>query len=201
MDRGALKILIVEDDPIIATDIKSLLKHEGFGVVGVAKNALRALDLLHSAKPNFAILDVHLGKGQSGIDIAEIIHDKYHIPYIFLTSFSDNETLAAAQEQSPYGYLVKPFQDRTLITTIATAWLNYKKTLKSDEPDFTAHNVALTEQEQVICTHLYRGESYKQICAARYISMNTLKYHVKNIYSKFKVAGRAELTALLNTNR
>ncbi|MEQ9440405.1 MAG: response regulator transcription factor [Cyclobacteriaceae bacterium] len=195
--RAGLKILIVEDDPIIATDIKSLLLSEGFGVVGVAKNALRAYDLLKSSAPNFAILDIYLGTGPSGIEIAESIHDRYQIPYIFLTSFSDEKTLTAAQEQGPYGYLVKPFQEKTLITTIAVAWSNYQRLQQQQGINLSRFNIKLTEQEENICRLLCEGASYKQICARLFISMNTLKFHVKNIYSKFNVAGRAELTALL----
>ena len=195
--RTDLKILIIEDDPIIATDIKSLLRSEGFHVVGVAKNALRAYDLLKAANPNFAILDIYLGTGPGGIDVAEVIHDQYKIPYIFLTSFSDEETLTAAQEQGPYGYLVKPFQEKTLITTISIAWSNYQRLQQQNEINFTRFGVKLTEQEERICRLLCRGASYKQICEQLFISMNTLKFHVKNIYSKFDVAGRAELTALL----
>ena len=197
MDRQELRILIVEDDPVISTDIKSLLLHEGFKVVGKAKNAVAALDLLYNAKPNFAILDIHLGRGQNGIDIAEVIHEKYKIPYIFLTSFSDEATLEAAQEQGPYGYLVKPFQDRSLITTITTAWQNFNRTLKAHRVELSSFNLKLTLQEENICLHLIKGASYKQICAVLFISMNTLKYHVKNIYTKFDVKGRAELAALL----
>ena len=195
--RENLKILIVEDEPIIATDIKSLLRSEGFGVVGVAKNAQRAYDLLRSGSPNFAILDIYLGTGPGGIDIAEVIHDHYKIPYIFLTSFADEETLAAAQELGPYGYLVKPFQDKTLITTISVAWSNYQRLQQEEDINFNRFNVKLTEQEERICRLLCRGASYKQICEQLFISMNTLKFHVKNIYSKFDVVGRAELTALL----
>ena len=128
-----LNVLIVEDEAVIAADIRSLLRSEGCKIAGVAYNGSRALDLLSSTNPNFAILDVHLGTGPSGIDVAEVIHSKYRIPYIFLTSFSDEHTLSAAQEQGPYGYLVKPYQERTLLTTISIAWSNYKRQEKQDD--------------------------------------------------------------------
>lgn len=197
MNKSDLRILIVEDDPIISIDIKSLLKSEGFLVVGVAKDGLRAYDLLSSLSPNFAILDIHLGTGPSGIDVAEVIHDKYHIPYIFLTSFSDSDTLAAAQEQGPYGYLVKPFQDSTLITTISIAWSNWQRLQKKAPIDLHKIGVEFTQQEGKICELLIKGFSYKQLCEELFISMNTLKYHIKNIYIKADVKGRSELTALI----
>ena len=194
MESSELRILIVEDDPIIATDIKSLLRKEGFQVVGHAKNAIRAYDLLVSTSPNFIILDIHLGTGPSGIDVAEVIHNKYHLPYIFLTSFSDTDTLSAAQEHGPYGYLVKPFQEKTLLTTIAIAWSNHQRLATKNEINFGKLDINLTTKEKEICQLLSSGDSYKQICETLTFSMNTLKFHVKNIYSKLGVTGRAELT-------
>ena len=200
MTLEELKILIVEDDPIISLDIKSILQYENITVVGIAKTATRALDLLHNFKPNFVILDIHLGTGGSGIDVAEVIHKKYNIPYIFLTSYSDTDTLLMAQEQSPYGYLVKPYQDKTLITTITTAWHNYNKIISSKTINIVSIAPQLTEQEVNICEELIRGLSYQQICESLFISINTLKYHVKNIYTKMDVKGRSELTALLTSS-
>lgn len=194
MDKSELRILIIEDDPIIATHIKLLLREENFQVVGHAKNAIRAYDLLVSTSPNFIILDIHLGTGPTGIDVAEVIHNKYNLPYIFLTSFSDTDTLSAAQEQGPYGYLVKPFQEKTLLTTIAIAWSNHQRLTTKNEINFNKLEANLTTQEKAICQLLFLGDSYKQICETLTISINTLKFHVKNIYSKLGVAGRAELT-------
>ena len=199
MDRSELEILIVEDDPVINTDIKSLLKHEGFTIAGIASRGSKALDLLAIRKPNFAILDIHLGSGMSGIEVAEVIHEKYHIPYIFLTSFSDDDTMTAAQEQGPYGYLVKPFQDRTLISTITTAWHHHQRLTNQKKNDIQIHLGVLTPQEQTVCKELIKGSSYKQICETLFISSNTLKYHVKNIYTKMEVSSRSELSnKLLN---
>lgn len=197
MDRSGLNILIVEDEAVIATDIKSLLVSEGFNVIGTAKNATKAYDMLSTKDINFCILDIHLGTGPSGIDIAEVLHNKYQIPYLFLTSFSDEKTLEAAQEQAPYGYLVKPFQDQSLISTISIAWSNWKRSVQKSINSEILNKVSLTDQEKVITSLLAQGYSYKAMCEKLFISMNTLKYHAKNIYSKFDVKGRSELTALI----
>lgn len=191
-----LNILIIEDEAVIAADLRSFLRSEGCNIVGVAYNASKALDLLASTQPNFVILDIYLGTGPSGIDIAEVIHDKYKIPYIFLTSFSDEDTLNAAQEYGPYGYIVKPYQERTLLTTISVAWSNYKKSVGQSSWNMENLQTPLSKQEKNICHLLCDGLSYKQICEELHISMNTLKYHVKNIYTKCNVAGRAELIPL-----
>ena len=196
MNLEELKVLIVEDEAVIAADIRSLLRSEGCGIAGVAYSASKAYDLLSSSQPNFVVLDIYLGPGDSGIDIAEVIHEKYKIPYIFLTSFSDELTVSAAQEHGPYGYIVKPYQDRTLLTTLSVAWANYKKTLSQNSWNMDRLPTPLSNQEKNICRLLCDGHSYKQICANLHISMNTLKYHVKNIYTKCDVSGRAELIPL-----
>lgn len=202
MQWSDLNILIVEDDPIIGLDIKSLLTQSGCKVVGIASNGSRSLDMLNTMSPNFVILDIYLGTGMNGIDIAEVIHEKYKIPYIFLTSFSDPDTVSAATEQSPYGYLVKPFQDQTLLTTIQIAWSNYQKMLspRADHLQKKHFDLELTQQQEDIIQHLVSGASYKQIAQRMHISVNTLKYHLKNIYLLFDVKSRSELTAQILAN-
>ena len=193
MDKSSVSILIVEDDPIIAHDISIILKKGGYKVYAVAHNATKAIDKLGSGLIDFVILDIHLGRGASGIEVAQIIHDKYEIPYIFLTSFSDEETLQAAKDQGPYGYLVKPFQEATLLSTISIALSNHQRTQKG--LNFNKINIDLTAQENKLCQGLYDGKSYQQIAEHLDISINTVRYHVKNLYLKFDVNGRSELIA------
>ncbi len=191
----ALRIMIVEDDPVIRTDLRSLLRSNDLEVVAMAKDAVRAYDLLRSAKPNFLVLDINLGTGPSGIDIAERLHADYHIPYIFLTSYSDTATLEAAMEQGPYGYLVKPFQDETVLSTVAIAWSNWHRLRQNRGIDLSGCPEPLTDQEERVARLLIEGLPYRRIAEKLFISQNTLKYHVKHLYAKFGVAGRAELVS------
>ncbi len=196
------KILIVEDEPIIAADIQDLLVSEGYTVIGIAHRGEDALDMLSTRKPDFAMLDINLAGHLTGIDVAEHIHDHYKIPYLFLTSFDDEKTLSEAQRYAPYGFLVKPFQDRTLLTSIKMAISNFERSQKTNllnkEQIELKLNGSITEQEFLIITQLQNGKSYKQIATDNFISVNTVKYHVKNIYSKFNLAGRAELASRLS---
>lgn len=188
-------ILIVEDDPIIAHDISIILQKHSYDISGVCHKGTKAIDRLSKGRIDAVILDIHLGTGQSGIDVARVIHKTYDLPYIFLTSFSDSETLQAAQEQGPYGYLVKPFQEATLITTLAIAISNHQ--LQSKSIDFSNLSTALTEQEEKICRALYEGKPYQCIADDQHVSINTIRYHVKNLYTKFDVNSRAALIAHL----
>lgn len=190
-----ISILIVEDDPVIAHDISVVLRKHGYKISGTAHNYNKAADMLVSKEFDLAILDVNLGTGKTGIDVAEALKNRHLKPFVFLTSYSDDATLTAAQEQGPYGYLVKPFQEATLLSTISLALSSHKKIKK--DIDFNALGVRLTNQEQKICEHICRGKTYQEIADTEFVSINTIRFHVKNLYMKFDVKGRAELVAKL----
>jgi DNA-binding NarL/FixJ family response regulator len=198
----SVKVLIIEDDPIIADYLSQLLSAEGVNVLGIAHTGERALDKISSLHPDLCICDIHLGPGMSGIDVAEVLSSKYQIPYIFLTSFDDDKTIEEAERHSPYGYIVKPFQDRTLLATIKIAWSNYKKRQsaevlsKADIEQKT--DVILTPQEYEILTKLINGQSYKQIAEAQFLTTDSIKYHAGKIYKKFGISGRSELHSRLH---
>ena len=191
----------MEDQPIIAADLSSFLDSEDFKIAGIAHSGEDALDLLHNRQPDLVLLDIHLGTGMSGIEVAEVIHCDYHIPYVFLTSFDDEATLNQAQEFSPYGYLVKPFQERSLLTTIKLAMFQHEKAKKSDQIDLQVIQQKaiepLSEQEVSIIDLLLKGKSYKQITDEKFISINTVKFHAKNIYRKLAISSRSELSSML----
>ena len=197
MELQKPKILIVEDDGIIAEDLNSLLYEKGYTIIGVAHNGSDALDILANRTPDLALLDINLGNGISGLDVAKVIHEKFKIPYIFLTSFDDEQTLEQAQSFGPYGYIVKPYQERTLLTTIKTALANFNASKSS--PTLARENIdkistkKITDQEFKIIECLINGFSYQKISESLFISVNTVKYHAKNIYLKLDIKGRAEL--------
>lgn len=199
--NSEINVLIVEDEPIIAEDLYSLLQSFDFKIAGLCHKGEEAIDMLKTRSPNFAILDVNLGSGMNGFDVAKVIHSKYHIPYIFLTSFDDEDTLDEAHKFAPFGYLVKPFQDRTLLTTIKTAIANFNRSNENaalnKEKIEIEFNCNITKQEFKIIQELLKGKSYQIISSELFISQNTLKFHVKNIYTKLAIKGRAELASVI----
>lgn len=196
-----IKMLIVEDNALIAADLGFYLESEGFYISAIAHSASQAYDALMNREINFAMLDIHLGPGPSGLDIANVIHSKYHFPYIFLTSFDDDATITEAQKHAPYGYLVKPIQERTVLSTIKLAKANFERTNASksqiEKAAIPAFDV-LSKQEKTIANELIIGKSYKQISSSLFISINTVKFHAKNIYLKLQIEGRAELASLIH---
>lgn len=113
-----LKILIVEDELIIAEDVKNMLSKMGYDVIGIAMDFDEIETIISHQKPDLILLDVNLNSKKDGIEIAQIINEKFNIPFIFTTSYSDSVTINRAKETNPINYLVKPFKEEQLFTTI-----------------------------------------------------------------------------------
>lgn len=117
----APNILIVEDEAIVALDLRQHLEDMGYGVAGIAESGGDAIALAESTAPALTLMDISLKGDMSGIDAADYLAREHHIPVIFLTSFSDQETVRKAARAEPFGYLTKPFQAHELHATIEVA--------------------------------------------------------------------------------
>lgn len=117
-----LKILVVEDELIIAEDIRSHLVKMGYAVTGIAASYDDAVKLLDVCVPDLVVLDIMIKGQQTGIDIGKYIREHYaSIPIIYLTSLSDKKTIEQVKETRPDAYLLKPFRAEHLFTSIEIA--------------------------------------------------------------------------------
>jgi len=134
------KILIVEDEGIIAKDIKNILSFLGYSVIAVASSGEEAIEKAKEMHPDLVLMDIVLEGDMDGVKAAEQIRDSFDIPVIYLTAYSDNTTLQRAKITEPYGYILKPFQERELYTTIEMALYKHQveKKLKESEEKFRA---------------------------------------------------------------
>jgi two-component system cell cycle sensor histidine kinase/response regulator CckA len=114
-------ILIVEDENIVALDIKHHLEKFGYKVAGMAATGEEVLDRFESISPDLLLMDIKLQGDLDGVETARIINEKYKKPVILLTAFADEETVARAKITQPYGYIIKPFEERELRTAIEIA--------------------------------------------------------------------------------
>ena len=114
-------ILIVEDEALVARDIQSRLQQLGHTVAGVAHNPRQALEMAEKLQPGLLLCDIHLKDEIDGVDVARIIMEKRDLPVIFLTAYSDKETVAKAKGIAPYGYVLKPIETQDLQITIEMA--------------------------------------------------------------------------------
>lgn len=121
------RIFVVEDESIVAKDIQRTLEKLGYEVPATASSAESAFQKLEEVEPDLVFLDIKLKGEQDGVHIAEHIKDRYDIPVIFLTSFVDQDTIDRAKVTEPYGYLVKPFNEGDLKTTVEMALFKFSK--------------------------------------------------------------------------
>lgn len=119
------RILIVEDEPIIARDLSYTVKDLGYIVVGIAHSAVAAIEKLENEGVDLTLLDINIEGSLTGIDVAHLINQKYQIPFVYLTSYSDQRTLEKVKITQPYGYLVKPIDEPTLKSTLEIAFYNF----------------------------------------------------------------------------
>jgi DNA-binding LytR/AlgR family response regulator len=120
-----IKILIVEDNVIIADDMQSMLEEIGYEIVDNVIVYEQAVEVLKSQQVDLVLIDIILASDKTGIDLGKHIRENYDIPFIFVTSNSDRATVENAKTVKPNGYLVKPFEQQDLYTSIEIALSNF----------------------------------------------------------------------------
>ncbi|MBI4979227.1 MAG: PAS domain S-box protein [Spirochaetes bacterium] len=135
-----ISILIVEDEYIIAQDIAERITQLGYRAAGRAARFEDAVALAKSAMPDLILMDIMLDGTRDGIDTARAIREEHDIPVIFITAYADDAMIKRATAVAPYGYLIKPFNDRELAAAIETALYraSIERALKSSEARFKA---------------------------------------------------------------
>jgi len=126
-----MRIVIAEDEILIAehlADIVRSFKHE---IVGIGHDKTKILEIIDKVRPDLVLLDIRMETKYTGIEIAEIISQKYSIPFIFITAHSDKEIIEKALPTKPSGYIIKPFKPMDVYTAIHIATDKFRKT-KSD---------------------------------------------------------------------
>lgn len=127
------RILVVEDESIVALDLRSSLEHLGYDVAGTAATGEDALRLAELERPDLVLMDIRLRGELDGTQAADEIRRVLQIPVVFLTAYSDQATLERAQVTEPFGYLLKPFAERELQVTIQMALYRYRAQREHEE--------------------------------------------------------------------
>lgn len=198
-----VRILVVEDEPLIADDIANQLRINDFEVSAIAYDYEDAIYELKFNAPDAVVLDINLGSGKTGVDIAEVINEKYDLPFIYLTSYADKETLERAKRTEPLGYVVKPFDERNLIATLEIALYNFSQKQKSTQPALNLDKInarilsPLTEREFAVLQQIYEGKSNQQMADSLFVSINTIKTQINSIYLKMEANSRSSLLVKL----
>jgi two-component system, LytTR family, response regulator LytT len=128
-----MKILIAEDEAVIAISLFQVLKDLGYQPFEPTVNNEEAIETIQNQKPTFAIVDIHLGTYFSGFKVAAALQ-KQNIPFIFLTALFDKETIEKAKIYNPAAYLVKPFTKQNLFATIEMSLLQSQTIISQEQP-------------------------------------------------------------------
>lgn len=119
-------LFIVEDEAIVANDLKETLQGLGYTVAGTAKSGEIAVEKIGETRPGLVLMDIHLAGTMDGIETAGKVHSLYNIPVVYLTAYADNALLDRAKLTEPYGYIIKPYDDRGLQSTIEMALYKFR---------------------------------------------------------------------------
>jgi DNA-binding NarL/FixJ family response regulator len=192
-----ISILIIEDEPLIAEDINQTCLENNLYVAGVAYTKKKAFEILETKKVDYVLLDIQLGDKRDGLEIGQQLTDDYFIPFSYITSFSDTKTLAEAKGTKPSGYLTKPFRNRDILIQIELGLDIASRTQKSNFPSLSILNkntlAELSAREYEVICELCKGKANLEIAETLFVSMNTVKTHLKSIFYKFDVKSRVEL--------
>ncbi|MBU4289428.1 MAG: PAS domain S-box protein, partial [Proteobacteria bacterium] len=120
------KILIVEDEAIVAEDIHNSLQSLGYIISAVVSSGKEAITKIEGNRPDLVLMDIVLKGDMDGIEAASQINSRFNIPVVYLTAFTDEKTLERAKLTEPFGYIVKPFEDRELHSTVEMALYKHK---------------------------------------------------------------------------
>ncbi|MEO9892910.1 response regulator [Aurantibacter sp.] len=187
-----IRILIVEDNVIIADDMQSMLEEIGYEIVDNVIVYEQAEEVLKTKEVDLVLIDIILASDKTGIDLGKHIRENYDIPFIFVTSNSDRATVENAKTVKPNGYLVKPFEQQDLYTSIEIALSNFIQSPKGENgesapaavADGPMSNAVLKDSIFVKKQHLYYRIQFGDI---QFIKADNVYLEVNTIDKKFLV--------------
>ena len=152
-----VRILIVEDESIIAGDLKDILEEQDYNVVGIAATGIDAIEKCQSEQPDLVFMDIRLRGNMDGIEAAQNIYSKYNIPIIYLTAYANDEFLVRAKETQPFGYILKPFDERILHPSITMALEKHRQEAKLKKSEEKYRSFVDENQVEVTLRFLPNG--------------------------------------------
>jgi DNA-binding NarL/FixJ family response regulator len=190
-----LKILLIEDEFIIAKDIKTQLSKNNFAQVDISKDFITALSLYSNNPYDLIISDINLNSDKDGIDIIIEFSKIKKVPVVYLTAYSDKVIIQRAEKTMPFAYILKPYNNNQLRTTINLAILNFKKKFLpiAENTENTEKLNLLTNREKELLVVLSTGKISKEIAEFLNISTHTVEQHKKNIRRKLDLKTVGEL--------
>jgi DNA-binding NarL/FixJ family response regulator len=217
--NAPVKIMVVENESIVAFNLQQRLSHLGYHVCAVAASGEEALRLADVTRPDLVLMDIRIRGEMDGIEVASRLNASHPLPVIYLTSHSEDATIERARTTRPCGYLLKPYSDREMHVTILMALERWKADVEPRESatiggmpfDMARDTTKLVKQpgiplgrrERAVLLLIVDGQPSKRIAAKLNITLATVGTHRRNIMHKLDLHNVADLTkyALLCSRR
>jgi len=180
-----IKILIIEDEAIIARDLQMMIEKGPYEVVGVVRTYNDALTQFHDKAPDLVIADIFINGNKSGIDAVNEMLKVKTVPVIFITAYSSDDIIEKVSHLQNIFYLTKPFTSAQVIATLKIAVAKIPVGVLPK----------ISHREKQIVDLLVRGHSSCEIAAVLNISVETVKTHRKHIFSKYQVNSATQLVS------
>ena len=213
--NSKVKVLIVEDEFIVAEEISEILKLRNYEVIGTSSNAAEALHKVAINKPDVILLDINIDGKMDGIQTAQKIREKHNdIAIIYLTAYSDESHLARAKETNPAAYIVKPFDERNLLIAIDLAFTNLQEsntwdnnTINEDLPYLLQDRIYIKNKDRYVklliqdILYIEAIGSYCEIVTAD--KKYTFSFNLKHLSNKFshKLLCRVHRSFIINIEK
>ena len=190
------RIVIVEDELLIGIQLQHILTKYNYKDTSLFDNSDDVIDILGKQTVDLFLLDININGSMDGIELAMVIKETQGTPVVFVTSYADIDTISKAKKAMPYGYIIKPFEDVDIYSAVEIALFRTEKkdlALMDQQAIEQRFNIELTTREYETLSHLTDGLSNAQIASLQYVSVNTVKTHLRSIYSKFDISDRLKL--------
>jgi DNA-binding NarL/FixJ family response regulator len=212
----SLRILVVEDERLVAMSLQRQLKSLGYAVVGQTASGSAAIELAGTRRPDVVLMDIYLEGEVDGISAAAEIQRQFQLPVIYLTAFSNREVLDRAKVTEPAGYILKPYEDRELQVVIETAVYRHRAeekrsaTLAAERRKISpaaqadhgfVYTSRLTPREREVMHLIVSGKTQKQIAAQLDVTIQTAAKHRAKVLQKVNVTNDVELTRVALANQ
>lgn len=178
-------ILVVEDESIVSKDIQMSLKKLGYNICGSSATGEEAIELAKEHNPDLILMDIMLKGKLNGIETAHIIKEQRDVPIIYLTAYADESTLSKAKITEPYGYIIKPFQEIDLHTSIEMAMYKHgRESEKKKEVDLLFSALETGDKENILFVR--SKSSLVKLKSDEILYVEALKDYVSIFTSKSK---------------
>lgn len=195
------QVLIVEDEFVVANDLKLTLTEAGYVVMGIANSVAKAEGFIENQKPDIVLLDIYLHGEKTGIDLAKRL-EEISIPFIYISANDNRSVLEEVKATKPSGYIVKPFREQDLLTTLEIARYKYEHSVERKLREEKALQIALTD---ALSERKTWGEKLLKVAMLlqTYIPFDLLTFRSKNanedyLYAYYRVGFEEYQSLLLN---